>query len=304
VMLEQAGYIELMGRIAGQSGQHIAGYHFQVASSGAWKLYSEDMAGTDVTLASGTASFPVDTWHTMSLRMVGNQLNVIFDGKTLATVNNSGNITGNVALRVSGYQNAEFDNVKITPTEPAPVFVPHAQMTVTASDTYPLPDRGDLYSAAYAIDDRPESLWHSNFNPRIPPPHTLTIDLGGLLSVQGLTYQPRIDGNSNGMINTYNVYLSTDGVTYKKVVSSGTWPTSIATKIASWPSQKARFVRLEETAGVNGLASVGELNIYQSRWTPPTATAMAVHASNLRTSHKISYPAALARWLAQAARQS
>src|SRR5206468_2722374 len=160
---------------------------------------------------------------------------VILDGATLSTVSNNGFITGNVAIRVSNiggaYQNAQFDNISITQTAPPPVFIPHAQMSATASDYNAGLYLGLYYLPSYGIDDRPESVWHSNFTPsRTPPPHWYTVDLGMSENIDGLVYQPRLDDQTNGMVQTYNVLLSNDGVNWTTVVSAGTWPVNSASK--------------------------------------------------------------------------
>lgn len=272
-LLEQDGYIECIGRIAAQAGQKIAGYHLQIHSNGTWRLYSQDLSGVrpdDEEIASGAAPFPVGRWHTVALRMKGSEISFLLNGKVVGAVNDARHVSGNVGLRVSGWQNAQFDNVRVTPTAPVPRFMPQDKMTVSATSEHPFFYRGDVYPARYAIDGRPESIWHTRFNPRAPLPQSLTLDLGDVHEVEGLTCQPRLDNSANGMITRYNVYLSVDGKEFVRVVDGGQWPVSTATKIASWPARPARYVRLEATRAVGGnMTTAGEINVRLGRSARP-----------------------------------
>jgi hypothetical protein len=215
-----------------------------------------------VTLLTGNTSFPVNQWHNVALRMNGSLLTVVINGQVVGSVADSRFTTGNAGLQVSGWQNAQFDDVAVMPTAAEPVFIPQAEMTVLASSEHDLFYLGDRYPADYILDGRPESVWHTRFNPRAPLPASLTFDLRTIRQVEALTYQPRLDNNANGMIARYNMYLSADGHSFNRVVTNGQWGVSSGTKIASWSSQPARFVRLEVLEGRGGdMATAGEMNI-------------------------------------------
>jgi O-glycosyl hydrolase len=263
VLLEQEGYVELIGRLSAQAGQEFAGYHLRFSSDGTWQLYSQDLENvreTDVEIASGRAPFAAGRWHSLALRMQGNQIAAVLDGEVVGTATDTRHTVGNVGLRVSGWQHAQFDNVKITPTAAPPRFVAQDEMTVTATSEHDRFYRGDVFNAAYLIDGRPESFWHSGFDPRIPLPQSVTLDLGRTREVHALTYQPRADNQADGMITRYNVYLSTDGQAFTKI-AEGKWPIGTATKIANWPARQARYVRLEALEGVNNVATGAEINV-------------------------------------------
>ncbi|MEH7502275.1 discoidin domain-containing protein [Neobacillus drentensis] len=70
----------------------------------------------------------------------------------------------------------------------------------------------------------------------------------GTYAIDKVAYLPWPSG-SNGNITGYNVYVSTDGVTFTKV-ASGTWPNNNSKKLATFDSTDASYVKLEATAGV------------------------------------------------------
>lgn len=102
-----------------------------------------------------------------------------------------------------------------------------------------------------AIDGDINTFWHSEYSPPHPLPQSITLNLQQVEQVGKLTYQPRFDGNLNGTIKGYNVYVSTDGQTFTKV-TSGTWPVDARLKTATFTPVDARYVRLEATAASGG----------------------------------------------------
>lgn len=261
-MLDQAGQVQLVGRAESQ--QHrVASYRLQFADTGDWTLYTEDVAGNDTTLASGTGSFGVGQWHRLALRFHGDQITAMLDGRVLARVHDGSHTSGQVGVATGGWQKAEFDNLTVTPTGPAPRFVPHSTMSVTASSAHDANDFGDSYGAGRAIDDRPESYWRSEYDPATPLPQSITLDLHQTRTVRALTYKPPLANASTGTILGYQVSLSDDGRHFHQV-ASGTWAPTVATKVANWPgAPTARYVRLTalSATGCPASASVAELNV-------------------------------------------
>jgi hypothetical protein len=120
VLLEQAGYVELMGRVGTQQGfspANINAYYLRVANTGAWSILRNSTGGTLTTLSSGTvAALGLNTWHTLALSFQGSTITARIDGTTVGTVTDSTYTAGQVGLGVSGWQNAQFDNFSVTPT--------------------------------------------------------------------------------------------------------------------------------------------------------------------------------------------
>ncbi|MEX0720079.1 MAG: discoidin domain-containing protein, partial [Balneolaceae bacterium] len=261
IMLEESGYVELISRITSQSGLRISGYHFQISSSGSWKLYREDIGLEEDVLASGNTVFGIGEWHNLALEMQGQEIALVINGDTVDTINDETFTTGQAALTVSSWHNAQFDNVEITPLGDWPVYLSGEGITARATSDQPGNQGGRNYIASRAIDGRPETYWHTEYlDNKRPLPQSITLDLGGSYEVEGLTYQPRIDGQRNGMITSYDILISNDGATYSKV-ASGNWPTGTSVKTAIWEKRKARYVKLEATQAVNENVSAGEIRI-------------------------------------------
>src|SRR5690606_36878899 len=191
-------------------------------------------------LASGNnATFGVGQWHRLAMRFEGDQISVFLDGKKLATVRDESHTSGQVGLRVSAWQHAQFDNVRVEKTADWPEFIPNAEVTAATTSEHAENDFGSIHIAQNAIDERVETSWRSRYAPRAPLPQAITLELKRVRTVAGLVYKPELAGTGRGVITSYNVYLSDDGKTFNKV-AGGHWPASIASKSASWKPQRAR----------------------------------------------------------------
>ena len=120
------------------------------------------------------------------------------------------------------------------------------------------------YEAAKALDGNNGTFWHDDFTcGNCPPalPQSITLALGGTYNVSTLRYLPRQDVYTNGTITTYNVYVSSDGINFTKVVSNGSWAQGATEKTTSFGPVSGAYVRLEAVAGVGGYASAAEINV-------------------------------------------
>lgn len=128
--------------------------------------------------------------------------------------------------------------------------------------------------AAKVLDGDNNSKWHTAFSPtNAPLPHTITIDMKSVYNVNGLTYLPRQDGNSNGNIGQHRIFLSTDGTNFGAAVAFGTYLDDRTLKSTSFETKPARYVRIQALteAGNRGpWTSAAEINIYRAdSFTPP-----------------------------------
>jgi hypothetical protein len=269
VMLEQPGWVALLGRVESQ--QHNAsGYHLRITDTGSWILFTQSPGAPDELLARGTAdALGVGEWHRLGLRFRGDEITATLDGAPLTTMRDDSHTTGQVGLRVGPWQHAQFDDLSVDRTAPPPRFVPHREMSVTASSEHAANDFGVAYPARFAIDDRVESAWRSEYRPAAPLPQSITLDLGRTRSVQALSYKPKITGPAGGAITGYRIAVSADGAHFRQV-DAGYWQATIATKVASWPATDARYVRLEATdvAGCPKSGVAAEINVATSPMTP------------------------------------
>jgi hypothetical protein len=116
-LLETTGSVDVVGRLqmANQFGSAASGYHFRISSGGTWSVFRETDSGTDTTLASGTRTFGSNTFHRLSLSLNGSTIEAFVDGGRVASVTDSTFGSGNVALQVSKWRNAQFDNLSVVP---------------------------------------------------------------------------------------------------------------------------------------------------------------------------------------------
>ncbi|KAI0189027.1 hypothetical protein F4808DRAFT_445829 [Astrocystis sublimbata] len=139
--------------------------------------------------------------------------------------------------------------------------IPRTGWTVTADSFQP----GN--EAAKAIDGNGSTFWHTAYSPTVAPlPHYIQLDMKKSFVINGVSYQPRQDGNSNGNIGQHTVTLSNDGNTWTSPVQFGTWLNDRVTKSTFFSTTTARYVRItaqtEAQGNNNQWSSIAELNIY------------------------------------------
>ncbi len=129
--------------------------------------------------------------------------------------------------------------------------------TASASDSHP------NYPAANVLDQNPDTIWHTNWQPTAPFPHDLTIDLQKVSKLRGVSALPRQDG-PNGRIGEYEIYVSQDGRQWGEPVAKGAWAGDAKIKdvLFSTPVE-GQFVRLRVLRAVNsyGISSLAEFDI-------------------------------------------
>ena len=119
--------------------------------------------------------------------------------------------------------------------------------------------------AKLAFDNNNSTFWHTEWvgsEPRCP--HTLIVDMVKTYSVKAFTYLSRQDGNSNGMVKEYEIYLSTDGKTWGSPVATGEFKNTSAQQVAklskATPGRYFKFVAKSEVNG-NAWTSCAEIGI-------------------------------------------
>ncbi|WP_054027488.1 discoidin domain-containing protein [Bacillus sp. FJAT-28004] len=183
--------------------------------------------------------------------------------KTVQTFTVNGTVT--LPTGVANPSNVSLaTSIKVTVNK-----IPQSQMTATATSEETI---GENSAASMAIDGNPQTVWHTKWDKSDVLPQSITLNLGGTYNINNVAYLPRPSG-SNGNITGYNVYVSTDGVTFTKV-ASGTWANDNAEKVATFDSTDASYVKLEATAGTNGWAAAAEINVTISERLASPATTL------------------------------
>jgi Galactocerebrosidase, C-terminal lectin domain len=118
VMLEQAGYVELQGRVGAQtkSPARANAYFFRVSDTGAWSIIKSGTNARLTTLASGSVkALGTNKWHTLALAFHGSTITASVDGTAVRSVTDGGYSAGQVGIATSQTINAQFDSLAITP---------------------------------------------------------------------------------------------------------------------------------------------------------------------------------------------
>jgi hypothetical protein len=114
------------------------------------------------------------------------------------------------------------------------------------------------YEAARAIDDDPDTCWHTQWQPSpTPMPHELVIEFGREVTLAGLTYLPRQD-MANGRLAACELFAN------GQRIASATWPNTSQLQTLRFPQPvTTRSLRLLIRSEVNGhpFAGVAELDV-------------------------------------------
>jgi hypothetical protein len=127
VLLEQPGYVEVLGRVSGTKEQNILpGYHLRLSDGTHWTLFYRTSAKKpeDIELASGELAAPAGTgkWHSLMLGFHGYQVTASIDGQTVVnglTDHHSDEALARKAIpcftgyATSRWENAEFRNFEV-----------------------------------------------------------------------------------------------------------------------------------------------------------------------------------------------
>ena len=109
--------------------------------------------------------------------------------------------------------------------------------------------------ANLAVDDDPNTLWHTDWYGTSRENHWFQFELTEDYTVDGLRYWPRQTGNSNGTITKYEIQVSDDGERFR-TVKSGSWENDRSWKIASFTGENVKYVRLVAVDAVTDNAYV------------------------------------------------
>lgn len=121
------------------------------------------------------------------------------------------------------------------------------------------------YEGSKAVDQDPRTLWHTKWSGQKPShPHDIQIHLDTPVNLKGITYLPRQDGNPNGWIRDYAVYVSNSVGQWGDPVARGTFEKDASLKSVQFEKQlSARYIRIEVIKGFGKdiFASIAELDL-------------------------------------------
>ncbi|MBO3097276.1 discoidin domain-containing protein [Gelidibacter pelagius] len=145
-------------------------------------------------------------------------------------------------------------------------------------------------SISAAFDNDPTTFWHSNYNDPVSRyPHELVFDMGAGAVLSGFTYLPRTgsgDGDTNGRIGTYDIYVSnTLGSWGTAVVQNGTFASNDALKTVRFTPRQGRYLRFvaKTPAIANQVwATAAELSVLRGA-TATASSALSISPSSNAT---------------------
>lgn len=122
------------------------------------------------------------------------------------------------------------------------------------------------HEAALAIDDNPDSMWHTAWTDGTPGfPHELTLTFKQPATIRGVKLLPRRDNNRNGWIRDVAVYVSDDGKTWGTPVAEADLSNDAGWKTVTFDRPvRARHLRiraLRPQVPAHPWASLAELDL-------------------------------------------
>ena len=142
--------------------------------------------------------------------------------------------------------------------------IPLSAVTVSTGDYEPDGLQYGEGPADLAVDNDPNTLWHTDWQGTSNENHWFQFELTESYKVDGLRYWPRQAGNTNGTITKYQILVSNDGENWTEV-AAGDWENNRDWKIAQFDGQEVKYVRLQSVEAVSDvsyvLASASEIRI-------------------------------------------
>lgn len=121
-------------------------------------------------------------------------------------------------------------------------------------------------SAARAIDGDSSTFWHTHWNADQRQPHMITVDMGKMHRISGLTYLPRQDGLLNGVVERYRFETSADNVTWTTNLANGSFANmqnNPSLQEVSFTPVEVRYFRFTSLRAIwnSGWTSAAEISV-------------------------------------------
>ncbi|NOU69812.1 hypothetical protein GC096_38005 [Paenibacillus sp. LMG 31461] len=194
--------------------------------------------------------------------------------------NPDGELDNNVVNRLAQIGQAWTPNQSRPPLPQQPIVMEHPITANSATAT-----SGNASNAIDGLMDYvgtySETVWQTSGS----LPQSITLDLGYTYNnINMLNYLPS-QNLTQGMITSYTLYVSEDGTNFTSV-KSGTWDGDKTMKRVTFPSQTARYVKMEVNAAVGGgFAAAGELAV--GSYTNEVPTRTGIDSFDVNTLYRI-----------------
>ena len=164
-------------------------------------------------------------------------------------------IIENLEISITGSQSDDTDYTKVDSSN------------FTVSTDNENPQAGNEGPITYAFDNNEVTFWHSNYSPYQALPATVEIDMKEVHTINQFDYLPRQDGNTNGQITKYELYIKENAADEYQKVSEGELAANASLKKITFDAANARyikFVALEGTGnGGKSFACASEFTVRQ-----------------------------------------
>lgn len=171
------------------------------------------------------------------------------------------------ALKQAGLVEAMAEKEGMVPTATSsrdfPYVLPKDSWKIVSTDSF---ERREG-EAANAIDGKPDTYWHTQWQGNAPrPPHELVIDLGVKAELSGVTVLPRQD-QENGRIGEYEIFTSLDGNEWSSAAKGKFSGGQALERVSFGKPREAKLIRLVALSEVNGSpwSAVAEFDVIALR---------------------------------------
>ena len=183
----------------------------------------------------------------MSTPTKGATIHYSIDGGEYQTY--SSTLLHNEACTITAYSTAEgmMDSPRMT--YDFPLFINKTAWRLISADS-----QHSGNEARLAFDGNTGTFWHTEYWGSEPTcPHTIIVDMVKTYKVTAFTYLSRQDGNQNGMVKSYEVYLSTDNSNWGTPVATGEFKNTTALQTATLKTPTAgRYLKFVAKSEING----------------------------------------------------
>lgn len=164
-------------------------------------------------------------------------------------------IIDNLEISITGSQSDDTDYTKVDSSN------------FTVSTDNENPQAGNEGPITYAFDNNEVTFWHSNYSPYQALPATVEIDMKEVHTINQFDYLPRQDGNTNGQITKYELYIKENAADEYQKVSEGELAANASLKKITFDAANARYIKfiaLEGTGnGGKSFACASEFTVRQ-----------------------------------------